>query len=182
MNIVTSVYDKLDLFDNSTEVLSMLTSEGVQNAPENIRGDVQLMFSMLGTDPPQEQLNWANDLLQKIAYYEEYPPVFRVNRGEDFSIRIDLEEGRDFTGFNITIRRADDHTLLSPADTEGDSYSNAPAQHAYINDLDLPLGKFFKVHVLLEETDTNNLANGNAITLLTEAWLLVNDSIDASTA
>jgi hypothetical protein len=179
MNIVTSVYDKLDLFDNPTEVLSMLTSEGVQNAPENIRGDVQMMFSMLDDTSAQQKLDWVKDLLRSIAYYEEYPPVFRVHKGENFSIRIELEEGRDFTNYVLTIRRADDNTLLSPDDTDGDSYANSPVQHAYINNLSLTLDEFFKVHVLVENTDGTGEANGDSVTLLTNAYLIVVDNIDA---
>jgi hypothetical protein len=179
MNIVTTVFDKLSIFDEATEILSMLTSEGLQNASRKLQGDIQLMFSMLDDNSSDQKLEWAKEVLQRIAYYGETPPVFRVNRGEDFSIRIELEDGRDFTGFNLTIRKADDHTLLSPDDTAGDSYANAPVQYAYINDLALQLNEFHKVHVLLEETDSNDLATGDAVTLLTDAWLLVNDQIDA---
>jgi hypothetical protein len=35
----------------------------------------------------------------------------------------------------------------------------------------------FKAHVLLENTDGSNLANGDAATLLTNAYLLVDENI-----
>lgn len=156
----------------------MLTSDNVQNAPTDLKGDVQNIFQMLGENSPTQQLEWAKDLLKSIAYYDESPLVFRVYRGEDFSIRIDLEEGRDFTGFNLTIRRADDSTILSPESTQGESYSTSPVQYAYIEDLQLQPDQFVKVHVLLEHTDGNDLANGDVATLLTSAYLIVEGSLD----
>jgi hypothetical protein len=179
MNLVTSTYEKLDLFDNPTEILTMLTSENVQEAPSELRGDLQTMFSMLDDNSSQQKLDWAQGLLRNIAYYDETPPVFRVNSGENFSIRIELEEGRDFSNYVLTIRRADTNALLSPSDTAGGSYQSAPVQNAYINNLNLPVGEFFKTHVLVENTDGSGEANGDAVTLLTNAWLLVTDSIDA---
>jgi hypothetical protein len=157
----------------------MLVDPNVQNADKSTKGVLSEMFLTLTDTSSDVKFEWLTSALRDIAYYNSTPAIFRVTRGEDFSIAIDLEEGRDFTGFNLTIRRADDNTLLSPADTQGDSYSDASTQYAYINDLALNKGEFFKVHVLVEETDNNNLANGNAVTLLTESWLLVEESIDA---
>jgi hypothetical protein len=179
MNIVNSVYNKLDLFENPHEILTLLVSESVQEADSNLQADIQKLLSYLDEASSDQKFKWAKQLLSSVAYYKESPPVFRVYGGENFSIRIDLEEGRDFSGFALTIRRADNGALLSPADTLGDSHSNAPVQYAYIDNLNLISEEFFKVHVLLEETGSNDLATGNAVTLLTQAWLIVEGSIDA---
>lgn len=178
MNIVTSVYDKLDLFDKPHQILTLLTSENVQEADTNLQADIQNAFKKLDESSSDTQLQWTEDLLEAVAYYDEHPLVFRVYRGEDFSIRIDLEEGRDFSGFNLTIRKADDKTLLSPNDTQGQPYSVEPVQQAYIVDLSLSEGQLVKVFVLLENTDGNDLANGNVATLLTTAYLLVEGSLE----
>ena len=178
MNIVTSVYDKLDLFENPHQILTLLTSENVQEADSNLQADIQNAFKKLDESSSDTQLQWTEDLLEAVAYYDEHPLVFRVYQGEDFSIRVDLEEGRDFSGFNLTIRKADDKTLLSPDDTQGESHSMSPVQYAYIVDLSLSEGQLVKVFVLLENTDGNDLANGNVATLLTTAYLLVEGSLE----
>ena len=179
MNLLPQVIDKVRLFENEREITLMLVDPNVQNANDQTKGVLSEMFLTLDDNSAAIKREWLTEALRSIAYYNEMPPFFRVNRGEDFSIAIDLEQGRDFTGFALTIRRADDGTLLSPDDTQGDSYSDAATQYAYINDLALTEKEFFKVNVLVEETDTENLANGNAVTLLTPAWLLVGASIDA---
>lgn len=179
MNLLPQVIDKISLFDNEREVTLMLVDPGIQEADEETKGVITEMFLTLTSNSSAIKFEWLTNALRELAYYSSKPVLFRVNQGEDFSVAIELEEGRDFTGFALTIRKADDGTLLSPADTLGDSYSNEPVQYAYINDLSLASDEFFKVHVLLEETDSNDLANGNAVTLLTEAWLLVGANIDA---
>jgi len=177
MNILSSVIDKIELFDDQREITLLLVNENVQEADDHTRGTLIEMFHTLSNASSDTKLKWLKDALRSIAYYNEKPPIFRVNRGEDFSVAIDLEEGRDFTGFVLTIRKADDNSLLSPASTAGDSYANAPTQYAYINDLSLQADDFFKVHVLLEETDGGGSASGDAVTLLTNAWLLVGEDI-----
>jgi len=178
MNLVTSVYNKLDLFDNPHEILTLLTSENVQEADTNLQADIQNAFKKLDETSPNTQLEWTEDLLESVAYYDEHPLIFRVYQGEDFSIRVELEEGRDFTGFNLTIRKADDKTLLSPDDTRGETYGMSPVQYAYIIDLSLQEGQLVKTFVLLENTDGNDIANGNVATLLTTAYLLVDGSLE----
>jgi hypothetical protein len=179
MNLLPTVIDKVELFDNEREITLMLVDPNVQNADDDTKGAISEMFLSLTDTSPDIKFEWLTDVLRSIAYYNEHPPVFRVYQGENFSIRIELEEGRDFSNYVLTIRRADDHTLLSPDDTDGDSYANAPVQYAYINNLTLSLDEFFKVHVLVENTDGTGAANGDAVTLLTNAYLIVTDSIDA---
>jgi hypothetical protein len=177
MNIAPFVLENVKEFSNDSEILLMLIDDAVQESAPHIRGTLAEMFKTIDANSPQIKKDWIEEILREMVYYDDSPPLFRVNRGEDFSIRIDLEEGRDFTGFNLTIRRADDSTLLSPNDTAGQSYTQAPTQYAYITDLDLTYGEVFKVHVLLENTDGSGLANGDAATLLTNAYLLVDENI-----
>lgn len=179
MNLLPTVIDKVELFDNEREITLMLVDPNVQEASDHTKGVLSEMFMSLDDTSPDIKFEWLIDALRSIAYYDESPPLFRVNSGENFSIRIELEEGRDFTNYVLTIRKADDHTLLSPDNTDGDSYANSPVQHAYINNLSLALDEFFKVHVLVENKDGSGLASGDAVTLLTDAYLIVTDDIDA---
>jgi len=178
MNIVPFVFDNVKEFSNDSEILLMLIDDAVQEAPAEVRGTLAEMLKTIDANSPQVKKDWVEEILREIVYYDYIPPLFRVNQGEDFSIRIDLEQGRDFTGFNLTIRRADTSALLSPNDTAGQSYTQAPTQYAYISDLSLSQDEVFKVHVLLENTDGNDLANGDVATLLTNAYLLVDDSLE----
>jgi len=179
MNLLPTVVDKIQYFTEQRELTLLLVNPEVQEAPDDVKGGIATIFSFIDENSSDTEKKWILNLLRDIAYYGKTPPIFTVNRGEDFSIRIDLEENRDFTGFNLTIRKADTHVLLSPNDTAGDSYANAATQYALINDLALTEDTFQKVHVLLENTDGSGLANGDAATLLTEAYLIVGESIDA---
>ena len=111
--------------------------------------------------------------VERMAYVNNDVRFFNVNEGEDFCFTVTLEAGKDFTGYWLTIRNAEDQVLLSPDNIAGNT---DPVQNVNANDLALAAGDFYKIHVLLEHGST--AANGDAAVLLADAILIVGQDLD----
>jgi hypothetical protein len=141
------------------------------------KGQVVEIFNMIdGSTTTQEFLD-VIEVCKRLAFGEA-PKMFYVNNGEDFSLQIDLEAGRDFTGYLLTMRLAVDLTLLSANNIAGDSYANAPIQYVTVSDLSLAAGNFYKCVALLEHPNVSDQASGDAATNLTDVILIVGTTID----
>ncbi len=141
------------------------------------KGQINALFDFVdGVTTAQEKVD-VIEVCKRLAWGES-PKIFYVNQGEDFSLQIDLEVGRDFTGYLLTIRLFVDLTILSADNVSGDSYANAPIQYITISDLSLVAGNFYKCVALLEHPDGGGLASGNAATNLTDVMLIVGTDID----
>ncbi|KKM90018.1 hypothetical protein LCGC14_1242810 [marine sediment metagenome] len=136
---------------------------------------VTKIFDFVDGSTTAAELLIVMDFIMEINFGQQ-PKIFFVNEGEDFCLQIDLEEGRDFTGYFLTLRDADGN-LLSPDTIAGDSYANAPIQYITISDLSLAAGNFYRVNALLEHP-AGGVASGNAASLLTKIILLVEYDID----
>lgn len=173
MNIVTSVFDKLSLFNNPVELLNFLVDKEVQTAPQEMRDGVIESFRFLDDTSSQQQLEWSKDMVEDIALHETMPSLFRVFKGEDFSIQITVTPDKDFSGYVLTVRKADDGTLLSPSDTAGKPADIEPVQYAYIDDVPFNEGQIVKVNVQLEKIDGTGNTTGDAVAVITEAYLIM---------
>lgn len=180
MSLTSDIYSKLHLFDDKVGIVSIVSSEKFDNISEDIKSDIRTIFSFLDDNSSESEITWAKELLEEIANYEQNPPIFQVYPGENFSIEIEVDSGKDFSGFNLTLRKADDLTALSPLDIQGDSDTNSPTQQIYVNDLNLDPQTFIKALALLEEPDGNGKATGESVSLLTEVWLIIEDKIDSN--
>lgn len=173
MNIVTSVFDKLSLFDNPVELLNFLVDKDVQTAPQEIRDGVIEAFGFLDETSSNQQLQWSRDLVKDIALHQSMPSLLRVFSGEDLSIQITVTDDKDFSGYALTVRKADDSTLLSPDDTAGKPANVEPVQYAYINDVPFTEGQIVKVNVQLEKIDGTGATTGDTVAVITEAYLIM---------
>lgn len=140
------------------------------------KGQINAIFDFVdGVTTTQEKLD-VIEVCKRLAWGES-PKLFYVNQGEDFSLQIDLESGRDFTGFFLTIRQVAGMVLLSANNIAGDSFANDPIQFINISDLSLTAGNFYKCVALLEHP-AGGIASGNAATNLTDLMLIVGTDID----
>lgn len=157
-----------------TKLLQYLSQ--INKLDSYVKGQLVSIFEFVdGNTTAQEKLD-AIEVCKRLAF-NEAPKIFYVNEGEDFSLQIDLEEGRSFINYFLTIRLAVDLTLLTANDIAGDSYANAPIQYIDIADLSLSSGNFYKC-VALVEHPAAGVASGNAATNLTDLILIVGSSID----
>jgi len=174
-HIIPLVYSKLQYFSDSARILQFL------NKANRVDGTTKLIlqriFDTVGAGTSATTIGWIEEVLEEIAYNQQ-PKIFYTNEGEDFVIEIDLEVGRDFTGYLLTARKADDLTLLSANNTAGDSYANAPTQYIQIPDITLAAGTFVKINCNLEHPDISNLASGDVATVLTKAFIYVEPLVD----
>jgi hypothetical protein len=179
MNVILYIFDKLQYFAAYRDLLMMLTSANFATASDRIKGYIAELFRRVdeNTDDYDKQL--VIEAVREIAFHGKEPAIFRVNEGEDFCLKVDLEPGRSFQGFNLVARDARTGLLLSDGSVMGMSYDEAPVQAVTIYDLPFAAGGFYRVHVLLEHPDTNQLASGDASTLLTDAILIVYQDIDS---
>jgi len=175
-HIVPLVYDKLQYFSDQGRILQYLTR--VNRADGNTKQLIQRIFDLVDGNTTATVLGWIEEMLSEVAYNQQ-PKIFYTNEGEDFVIEIDLEAGRDFTGYLLTARLASGLTLISTNDQAGDSYDNAPTQYIQIPDNTLTAGTFVKIYCNLEHPDLSNLASGDVATVLTKAYIYVEPLVDA---
>ena len=140
------------------------------------KGQVVALFDFVDGSTTAQELLDVLEVCKRLAF-KEAPKLFYVNEGEDFALQIDLESGRDFTGYFLTIRLVNGMTLLSANNIAGDSFVNAPIQYITISDLSLTAGNFYKCVALLEHP-AGGIASGNAATNLTDLMLIVGTDID----
>ncbi len=140
------------------------------------KGQINALFDFVDGSTTAQELLDVIEVCKRLAWGES-PKMFYVNEGEDFALQIDLESGRDFTGYFMTIRQVAGMVLLSANDIAGDSYTNAPIQYITISDLTLTAGNFYKCVALLEHP-AGPIASGNAATNLTDLMLIVGTDID----
>jgi len=173
-HIIPLVHDKVHFFPDTNRIWQALTQ--VNRKDYDTKLAITRVFDYIDVSTTAAELQVAEDLLMEVSFGQQ-PKIFFVNEGEDFCLQIDLEAGRDFTGYLLTLRDVDGN-LLSPNNIAGDSYANAPIQYITISDLSLTAGNFYRVNALLEHPDGFNLASGNAASLLTKVVLVVEYDID----
>lgn len=137
---------------------------------------VARIFEFIDVATTVAELLVVENLLMQISFGQQ-PKMFFVNEGEDFALQIDLESGRDFTGFFLTIRQVEGMVLLTANNIAGDSFANAPIQFITTSDLSLAAGNFYKCVALLEHP-AGGVASGDAATNLTDLILIVDTDID----
>jgi hypothetical protein len=174
-HIIPLVNSKIQYFSDSARIYQFLTR--VNRSDGNTKLMIQRIFDLVDGNTSAYTIGIIEELLEEVAY-NQLPKLFYTNEGEDFVIEIDLESGRDFTGYLLTARDASDGTLVSENDTAGDSYANAPTQYIQIPDLTLAANGFYKLWCNLEHPDGGNLASGDVATVLTKAFLLVDPLVD----
>jgi len=172
-HIIPLVHNKVHFFPDTNRIWQALTQ--VNRKDYDTKLAVTRVFDYIDISTTAAELLVAEDLLMEIAY-GQVPKIFFVNEGEDFCLQIDLEVGRDFTGYFLTIRDTAG-VLLSANNIAGDSYANAPIQYITISDLSLTAGNFYRVNALLEHP-AGPIASGNAASLLTKVVLVVDYDID----
>lgn len=182
MNVLSHVVNHIQYFDDQTSLLLDLGSSEVDNMDRHSQGALVEMMKMVDENTPDQKKEWIVDFLREVVHYDNIPGVFTLHQGENFSVEVSLEQGQDFTNFNLTLRRADTLDLIGPNDIQGDSYSNDAVQEIPVEDLALPEGEFFKAYVLVEEADSNDLATGDAVNRLDEIFIIVRPDIDVSSS
>lgn len=173
-NILTLVSDKVQYFSNTTNIWLYLLRVNRQDAAT--KELVVQIFDVIDGTTTSAQLDVAEQIIREIAFNYQ-PKLFAVNEGEDFCLQIDLEVGRDFTGYMLTARTADTLTLISENNIAGDSYANAPTQDINCPDLSLTPGDYYHCVALLEHP-SGGIASGDAATKLTDFYLIVLPTID----
>lgn len=166
-NAVSTHFGGYDL----TYLYQILVRAGRANP--TVQGFIVQCFRLVTGGTSTFKKNALIEAVERIAHRQESPRFFPVNEGEDFCFVVDLEEGRDFTGYWLTIRNAEDNTLLSPNNIAG---TNEDIQEVKADDLSLAEGSFYKINVLLEHGAS--AANGDAASLLADAILIVGKDID----
>jgi hypothetical protein len=174
-HIIPLVNSKVQYFDDTARIYQFLTR--VNRADGNTKLMIQRIFDLVDLNTTATVLGWIEDMLEEVAYNQQ-PKIFYTHEGEDFVIEIDLEEGRDFSGYLLTARLASTKALISADNTAGDSYENAPTQYIQIPDNTLTAGTFVKIYCNLEHPDMGNLASGDVATVLTTAFILVEPEAD----
>lgn len=177
-NLFPLVWPKITAYFSTAQqsVLAQYLSE-VNRQDAFTKGQLNALFDFVDNATTAQELLDVIEVCKRLSWGES-PKIFYANEGEDFSLQIDLEEGRDFTGFLLTIRLVDGMVLLSADDIAGDSYTNAPIQYIDISDLSLTAGNFYKCVALLEHPTGGAVASGNASTNLTDVMLIVGTDID----
>lgn len=173
-HIIPLVNDKIQYFSDSTRMYQFLVKANRLDATTKML--LQRMFDFVDGLTSAGDLDIIETALEEVAYNQQ-PKIFETNEGEDFVIEIDLEEGRDFTGYLLTARKADG-TLISTNDQAGDSYANAPTQYIQIPDNPLTAGAFYRIYCNLEHPDVSNEASGDVATVLTKAIVIVEPDVD----
>ena len=178
MNLLVTHYDKLDYFGNQKVLLTSLLLDVQRKGDDQIKGLFAEALHLVDENTDDYDKNLILDFLKRVSYKFERPVILRVNAGEDFCLEVDLEPGRDFSGFNIVIRNAKTGALLSSSNKLGTTYEEAPKQSATVANLPLAPGSFAKLHLTLEHPDETGNASGIGSTLLTDCLVLVGESIN----
>ena len=177
--IIPRIASKFSEFSSSEIEFIVMGCITLRNLDEFTKGFVVGMFNLLPVSATQAKKDILLDVIDKLAYQQVIPRMFRVAEGESYCLDLTISEGEDFTGKFLTARNSEDGSLLSPDNIAGDSQVNAPVQSIPINDLALTSGIFYKLNYLVETDSGSGTASGNAETLLTEAFLIVTPDIDS---
>lgn len=178
-SIIPRIAHKFVEFSTDEVKYIILACQTLRNLDEFTKGFVVGMFNLLPVSATQPKKDILLDALDKLAYQQVIPRMFRVAEGESYCLQFTLAVGEDFTGKFLTARNSEDNALLSPNNIAGDSQVNAPTQSIPINDLSLTSGIFYKLNYLVETDSGGGTASGNAETLLTDAFLIVTPNVDA---
>jgi hypothetical protein len=176
MNLLTTIWSRLQIQFAAYDLpyLYSVVTEADKTGPST-KGFIIQCFNLIDGSTSTYKKNAIIEAMERVAFRHELPKFFNVNNGEDFCFVVDLEEGRDFTGYFLTIRNAEDGVLLSPNNIAG---TDEDIQEVNADDLNLAEGSFYKINVLLEHGSGS--ANGDAATLLADAILIVGKSIDVA--
>lgn len=179
MKLLSLHYDKLPHFSvEGAYLMTQLFRETERYGDKELLGAVSEILNRVDINTDAYDKAIVVDILKEVGYHRDTPAIFRVNEGEDFCLKIELEPDKSFEGFNLVARNAKTGALISDPDLMGQTYEDAPIQSVTITDLPFEEGGFYRVHVLLEHPDGGGSASGNASTLLTEATLIVYEEID----
>lgn len=167
-NIIPYVLNNLPNFGvEQNNVLLMLVSPPVTSADGFTQGALVKMLKKITPLTSTYEKETVIRCIEKIAFFGETPVIFIVNQGEDFAFEVDLEAGKTFEGYGLRAYNAEDGAPLGPA-VEG---TDADKQDVPVNNLSLPNHHVYRCHVVLE-------AGAPSSVLLTEAFLIVEDTID----
>lgn len=180
MNIIPYIHDKFSLFgmDEEFVILSIVSPE-FRALSNEYQGAYVQAFRFLSEDTSEYDLDTLRDFVAKpMIDQTNDPEIYIAHQGEDFCLKVHLNETDDFTGYNLVARIAETHEAISALTIAGDSYANAPVQQIPIIDLDKLEGRFYRVHITLEHVEAG-AANGDAVSLLSEVLLIVREMVDS---
>lgn len=175
MNVLAHVFPKIEHLTEQDTVLMLLASSEVANADTQTKGLLAKFFSYVDSTITASKEKILINLLEEFVYEHDLPIIVKASEGENFNLTIKVAEGRDFSGYVLTARNSENGALVSTANKAGTADSE---QDIVIEDLSLAAEDFYKLHLLLEETDVDGNATGEAASHLGNAFLLVTDAID----
>lgn len=154
-------------------LLSLMTEQVFNRLSRDQQDAIKMLFAYLPSFLTRTDIIY--EYLSTVAINEQRAYLFIAQRGADYLIEIDKQDETDMGNYAITLRSAEDRRLLSVDDYKG---SAAAVEKLPLMNLDLQAPGFYKTQVLLEHT-TNGVANGDALSLLFNMYILVTDTVDA---
>lgn len=169
------LYIKLQYFSGN-QVLTLLDylKTGFKSLDEEQQKDIKFLFSTIKESTPDHILANIVEDITELFLYDKVVTVYRVNKGENFSIVVKQQDPNDnYLGFKLTAR--EDHTNKLVSDNiDG---TDEEFQTITFTDLDLDENNTYLIRLQLEE-NINNEPSGDAISLLSTLYFVVQKNID----